>query len=453
VVNPPQAVTIQAQPCKELRRPKRKLLKTQKGGIALALAMRAYNTWSVAFQYALRMWPTIRRVLLFSALSCIFSVPPAFSQDNAARIRKEFDTVRTQLKPLVRYENQFSPGGTTSRLLNRRWELFGEWAAAYTSDHPDVAPEVLRAALLELDPDTHIEVVKLADRTYVVSDHRGAVGNVFLLRTGENLSRVVWNIKSAQQTTSEMGRVLDAWSSTAALDDCRERIPTKMWASCGPVFGAIRLLPSSPKGHPRFYVDATYSSEGGSVAAQLSIWEWNGSSLQPLFVKTYGYMIDQGVFTRVDGNLIKVRVKDDWRTFSSCGMCEGRQRDWTLRITPSGVEDLGKLSVVPELDAIDDLFYRAARGMPVPSLVSPSAFNAARKVVKTNQGFGMISDWYVHRNSNSTIVCFSADEIEAQLFTFVPSGQGSRIIDIRPAPITSRESPCLEKAKDTGVQK
>ena len=154
-------------------------------------------------------------------------------------------------------------------------------------------------------------------------------------------------------------------------------------------------------------------------------------------VAPYTYMIDQSQGIELKGNLLHVGVKDSFRTFYACGSCEERQRDWLFRITPEGVEDLGKTSLVPELDTIDELFYRIEEGLPTDTVASPGAAAVARQSVKEAdeeassaprgeaiQSLGMLGQWrIVKHRAGSTVVCFSTDGIAPHLFTMKSVGQ------------------------------
>ena len=45
--------------------------------------------------------------------------------------------------------------------------------------------------------------------------------------------------------------------------------------------------------------------------------------------------------------------------------------DWKFRITPEEIVDLGRQPLVPELNRIDELFYRIQRRLPTNELANP----------------------------------------------------------------------------------
>jgi hypothetical protein len=190
------------------------------------------------------------------------------------------------------------------------------------------------------------------------------------------------------------------------------------------------MLPEDAKGHPRFYIDGTYAqSAGGTVGAQTSVWLWNGKTAEPLIAKAYALMIDQAVGTRAEGDLLKVQEKKFFRSFSSCGGCEERQTDWIIRLTPDGIEDLGEKSVVPELDAVDELFYRVIHRKSAIDVATPAATEAAGEIVRGAReeksrkqwekfpSLGMMMGWKVRDEPGGKILCLSILDAGSHLFT------------------------------------
>jgi hypothetical protein len=93
-----------------------------------------------------------------------------------------------------------------------------------------------------------------------------------------------------------------------------------------------------------------------------------------------------------------------------------------LRITPTGVEKLGKVSTTLELDLIDELFYRLAHGQPtseiaasqVVQVLRPPILDAkreSRKIARNWFSTGMLGDLAYERHGDVERVCFTADDI------------------------------------------
>jgi hypothetical protein len=207
--------------------------------------------------------------------------------------------------------------------------------------------------------------VRLDAQTVLASASRGEMGTVFIVAARDNRFATAWTIADAAASSVPEAGLLSAWVPARARDSCRKPPPDATWLTCGALSGAIGKLPDARGGRHRFYVDATYAQGMGmTVTAQLSIWRWTGQTAEPLLAKIYDYMIDQKLGTRLDGDLLRLRVKDEFKSFFACGSCEGRQLDWTIRIGPDRIEDLGKTSAVPELDLVDTLYDRVLRDQP-----------------------------------------------------------------------------------------
>jgi len=80
-----------------------------------------------------------------------------------------------------------------------------------------------------------------------------------------------------------------------------------------------------------------------------------------------------------------------------------------LRITPDGVDNMGKQSTMPELDLIDELFWRLSEGkstaniatLQVSQLLRPQIVDAKRESHKIEPNFfsvGVLDDFSVHRS-------------------------------------------------------
>lgn len=142
-------------------------------------------------------------------------------------------------------------------------------------------------------------------------------------------------------------------------------------------------LPDDDKGHQRYFLGGSYAEDAGlSVAAQLSVWAWDGSEPKLEFVGTYSSYIFQAVATRLEGEILRVRVRQQYRTFSTCCDDEGRPMDWNLKLTPTGVQDLGYSPVPSPLETVDELFYRIAKGIPADDVAAAPVLAQARALMR-----------------------------------------------------------------------
>lgn len=303
------------------------------------------------------------------------------------QLKAEYDAAKTALKP------HFDGFGIDDApqapaLVSREWSLIGEWAAQYLTETPSPTCDEIKAAIGRLDSTLDADAIKLDEHTYIVVTRQDEMGNIVLLTRDNGSYRAAWNIQSPGRDALTQFDVLAAWSAKNASGMCYHQRQQKNWWQCGPMFGEAVKLPDDSKGHVRFYVDATHSQELGlTVGAQLSIWEWDGQNVLPLLVKTYGYMVDQAVGTRFQGEFLRIREKGDFKTISTSGSSEGRQMEWTIRVTPEGVQDLGKKSMVRELDLVDEAYFRLEHGMPAADVASPAVQATLKRSITRTPAF------------------------------------------------------------------
>ena len=177
---------------------------------------------------------------------------------------------------------------------------------------------------------------------------------------------------------------------------------------------------------------------GATVGHQTSVWRWDGDSATLLWIDWHDFMIDQKIGTEFSDGILTIGEKDDFRSFYGCGSCEARQMVRRLHITPTGIVDLGKTSTTPELDLIDELFWRLANNKPTAELAAPevsrllrpqiaSAREESKKIDSKWFSVGMLGDVSVKRNGDTESVCFTADDIGRLFFTI----QSSHLVERR----------------------
>ncbi len=254
---------------------------------------------------------------------------------------------------------------------------------AYLDDHPSATAKQIEGSVSDLDANLRGGVTLLGQGLYGIAILDGEVGNAFVVAEKRKHFRPVWNAKDLRPGTTRNSKLLAAWSAQAARRRCREKARDEDWANCGPLYGDFGSLPDDDKGRVRFFLDGSYAQSAGlNVAAQLSVWVWDRSEPRLEFVGTYFHYIDQPVGTRLEGEFLRVRVRDQYRTFSTCCDDEGRPMDWNLKLTPTGVQDLGYSPVPSPLEALDELFYRTAKGIPAGDLATPPVLAEARLMVR-----------------------------------------------------------------------
>ena len=326
-------------------------------------------------------------------------------------------------------------------LLRRVWSESAASAVEFLDDHRDASAAELVAALQTLSPGQRVSAVSLAPRTFLVATGIDEIGTVFIVRAQDEGYGVAWSIGEAAGHPPAGFELLAAWSAEAAALKCRPAPVGLPARPCGPLIGEVGALPPERDGGIRFYLVGDCAQEiGSTLGAQLSLWRWNGESATPLFAGSYEYVLDQEDDVRVEGDLLHIRVKDSFKTFSACDACEGRQMLCSIRLDPVGVQDLGRTTLVPDLDLIDTLFDRLLASQPASELATPEAIAALqRKIEQMRQedslepdppALGLLMGWKVSVEQGRERECFITDATQTLIFTIDPSPRTPRVLSV-----------------------
>jgi hypothetical protein len=338
--------------------------------------------------------------------------------------------------------------------LEQTWSLFAEWLAAYRTQFPLATTEQIATAAKSLNASIVLDIQPLGPANDIVAIHDGETGTVFILRHSESGYAVAWELRNAWRDFGLKYPVLRAWSSVSADDGCRTRVPENQWTSCGPLFAQIVRLPDDDRGNARFAVSGEYAAVAGfTVGMQLTVWTWDGKNAVPSLAYAYDRLLDDSDAVARNANILTVREKHEFLSFSSCGACEGKQVEHRFRLDPEGIADLGSVSSAPELAAIDAALTHAMNGEPTDGLVSPQAMAALRPaltVAKADAAPGetpSLGDYSapdIRRVVNgATTVCFASDESGPQKITLKPRGTGFFIAAVQPLQWGAKaEIPC-----------
>ncbi|MDE2183530.1 MAG: hypothetical protein KGJ78_10970 [Alphaproteobacteria bacterium] len=269
------------------------------------------------------------------------------------------------------------------RALDALWDATQDWTVAYLSDRRKIDLRKINTDLVNrhahertnIAPDA---IFALQPGLYGVLSSWEWTGNVFLVEKHEGRFRVAWDIRKADAGAFP---VLKAWHTDRARNDC-EKDGNASRDVCGPIIGnEIKLLPRDGDGRVRFALLATYGQLAETtVAGQLSIWTWDGTAPRIQWAKRYTYNFEDASW-RQHGELLKIRATGWWRMFFACGTCIGRQMNWTIRIGPHRIDDLGMTPVVAELDALDEIFYRVWKHLPADDLATSKVQETAAKII------------------------------------------------------------------------
>jgi hypothetical protein len=348
------------------------------------------------------------RIIVVATLLCVMAAP-ARSQDTETRYRLAVERVQ-------KHADDFWLDGTPQgrRALDRAWTSLAEWTAAYLNAHPDATPKRIRRAA----PGGDLDVVPLGPRTMVVSAETGtAFGTVFIVDGRDGVFRPVWSIRSRAARLAFP--LLGAWTADAAGDHCRDTAHD--WARCGPLAGTVRRLPDDAQGHPRFAVEAFYAQAAGNTQLnQLSIWTWTGTTAVLRLATTYGANLDDEP-TRLDGDVLTLRVAENYRMIAPWWDHYDRELDWRLRIGPDGIDDLGRTPVVPEMETVDELLFRIAHGGAVGDLAPPGVQAQLARIMAGTTPLAMAGGFVVRHRGAEALVCLPTDETGNLTFTLADS--------------------------------
>lgn len=329
-----------------------------------------------------------------------------------------------------------APGSPS--LLERQWEALRTVSARWLDNHPNASSSALEAAVKALKPmDMEAHAVRLDAHSWLVAASINEIGTVFILARGEHGFRAAWAIDRPETWASRPSGRLAAWLPENARGSCRSNATGKRYLECGPLFARIGLLPS--RAGRGFYVDGEYAQvAGATVGGQLSVWSWDGGRARPVFSHGYAYMADQPWTVRFKGDLLEIRSKEIQRHLYACGACEGRQVVSTFRVSRAGAVPLGRHSLTPELDLIDEVYDRIAHKRPTGDLASPAATALMAAQLRRgdadfkpktpeDRGVGMIGAWRVTPWGDKRRLCLETDEGGRAVFTLQPSRKGLRI--------------------------
>jgi hypothetical protein len=376
----------------------------------------------------------MRKVTLVVLVVCLATRSvPAWAKSALQEIKTDYKTVSAKLEKHIVEEQWIDGDPESPKLLARQWSLAGEWVAAWLNAHPHAGTEGVKTALTTLasplvsqrpwlEPPSP-EYLELNAITFLVIAP-SPIGNVFIVSKSGGEYRGAWSTAQVQEASGKSAEVLAAWRAEKAHPGVGSVQPAK-----------LAILPADANGHPRFYVVGNYAQgEVGTFGEQISFWVWDGVTARPQLTRVYAVYADQEVGTRVEGDLLKVQQKKRFRTFYSGEDSGERQTDWIVRITPDGMEDLGEKSLVPELDAVDELFYRVINGKPASDIAAPAAVAAAKSVVDSERteesekdwkefpNLGMIGGWSVTKDKDGEVLCLHLFDVGTNRFKLRPAG-------------------------------
>ena len=288
------------------------------------------------------------------------------------------------------------------------------------------------------------DALPLGHALYAVAVGTRTGGTVLVLGPKDGKYQQLWTLSKATVGRGQDAQdLVGAWRAERTGMACRADGSGHKPGSCGPLYADLGLLPPDAQGRARFYIDAGYEQEIGlTIGKQTSVWRWDGDHAELLWIDWYDVMIDQENGTSFDQEkgTLHIGQKGEFRTMFSCGSCIDRPLDERLLLTKDGVLNLGVRSLVPELDRIDDLFWRMARRKSTKGVASAQVVAALRGEIRAAKresntidpawfSVGMIGASTVTMTPAGAKVCVEADEAGTLHFSLRRTRDGGYFIE------------------------
>ena len=338
--------------------------------------------------------------------------------------------------------------GDAVAALNAMWSAVTQVGVDFLAAHGAADAQDLSHELASLLPETNprlgpplsADSVEIRPGLFLVAFNSYPAGTVFAIgRNSRGAAAVIWNLSLGGAQINDPLHLLASWHSSRAGNTC---VTKNAYASgvCGPMTSvSIGSIPPSGNGEPRFYISATNAKDMGATNdEQISVWKWASSGPKLEWINLYAKggeeeTVPNGV--EYKNGMLRISEKHEFRTFTSCGSCAGRQMIRQIRVTPDGLQDQGLKSVHPELDLLDNLFRKIANGQAATAIASPQVVDFLRPLLMAAQGesrqidpnwfsVGMLTGHKMTPHVKGYSLCFQADELGPLSFTLEPTSIG-----------------------------
>ncbi|HWG75440.1 MAG TPA: DUF6794 domain-containing protein [Steroidobacteraceae bacterium] len=285
----------------------------------------------------------------------------------------------------------------------QEWRLMNQWISQQGAKLGAADAGGYERIVAALDPTIRVDATDLQPGTTLISIDQGEIGHVLVVGTAPGKPPRIWRIDAGPSAQGPDAAALLCWRPKAGVRPCAPQI--------------IGVLPPDAHGLPRFYVQAVYAQSGGATRdSQLSVWRWDGRTATPIYVTSFATGGDaEGQGVSVDGDTLRIGTKSEFKALWSCGSCDGRQIARRLRLLPDDhVDDLGTMSLVPELDVIDEVYSDIRDGRASEELVSAPARSFMERtwlpmIAAKAQGLFINTPPTITHSGDRTFVCFHAN--------------------------------------------
>jgi len=264
---------------------------------------------------------------------------------------------------------------TTADQIHRSWRLAGQFASAFLDGHPKADARELVQACRTLAPPSdqapsegeplQVHAVRLREGCFVVTVayylEDASAGTFFVLDRDEaGHHRMAWHVLPEAQEHLAKRDELGHWAYLSPV----------LYYS-GSLIGTPHELPTARNGHPRFYIHAQQHAHGGTAMLQASFWEWDGREAKLLLIRSYKRGQEEDGVIQHQGDRLLFPTRENSDAFMDLGAGMEPQGTWSVRVTPSQIQDLGHRWNSAGAQLVDRLCARLQKGQEASDLASP----------------------------------------------------------------------------------
>lgn len=174
----------------------------------------------------------------------------------------------------------------------------------------------------------HVIVLDLGAGLLLAAPKTLEFGTVFLIGPRNGHLVTLWSIDRSPRSPKDPHNLIGAWRLEREGQACREQNERDRWGYCGPLYSSPGLLPPDAQKRPRFYLDAGYAQPiGATIAAQTSIWTWDGRQALLQWVDLHVSVVDDTPGASFQNGIFTVTAKTEFGSFFNCGSCNYRPAD------------------------------------------------------------------------------------------------------------------------------
>lgn len=311
-------------------------------------------------------------------------------------------------------------------VLRRQWEAARRLAIALLDRQPAIGPAPLEKALKRAGL-SNVIVERVDADALLIGTEAGPLGTFSLIARGtDGHFRVALALDALPAGAPAQ---LAAWRPDRTVAGCRAGADHDFGTTCGPMtITDARRLPPEADGTRRFSLLGRYVKEAGATDSyQLSLWRWDGQRATPLLVRDFAQMAEESIFVSSTAQQLRLHVKGDFKSFTACGSCSGRQMEWRFAFPAKGANPPAVRSLTPDLDAVDAIYDRLLHGRRADDLASPAVVAALTPIARdvrdraraehTDAWLGLLGTWKVTPMPvGAADLCFSTDSVDPQIF-------------------------------------